>query len=236
MKFSLLHPSRSRPNKSFKATQDWLNTCSTTEVELIVSIDDNDPDRAHYQSIYGTVQKAKVIVNSNRSAVDAINNAAKVSTGDILIVVSDDTGCIRNWDGVIKKAIAGREDFILKVFDGIQKWIITMPIMDRAYYNRCGYVYHPDFKHMFCDTFLTHQADALKKVIWRNDITIPHNHYSVSRSGKDEISYQADSTLKHGEQVYVNLIKQNLLIEGDIWNLSDYANSHLQWCRNKGII
>lgn len=215
---------------------DWLNSCSTTDVELIVSIDDNDPEKEHYLSTYANVSKAKVIVNSNRSAVDAINHAAKVSTGDILIVVSDDTGCIVNWDGVIKNAVSGREDFVLKVFDGIQRWIITMPIMDRAYYNRYGYVYHPDFKHMFCDTFLTHQADALKKVIWRNDITIPHNHYSVNKSGKDEISYKADSTLKEGEGVYLGLIKQNLLIDGDIWNLSEYANGHLQWCRNKGII
>lgn len=233
---SLIHPSRSRANKSFRSAMDWLNSCSTTDVELIVSIDDNDPEKDNYHLVYSNVSKARVIVNNNRSAVDAINNAAKVSTGDILIVVSDDTGCIVNWDGIIKKAVAGKQDFILKVYDGIQKWIITMPILDRTYYNRYGYIYHPDFRHMFCDTFLTHQADALKKVIWRNDIIIPHNHYSVNKSGKDEVSYKADSTLKDGENVYIGLIKKNLLIEGDIWNLSEYASGHVQWCRNKGII
>lgn len=235
MKFSLLHPSRSRPNKSFQATQNWINTCQS-DIELIVSIDESDPDKGQYQSIYSDLKNTRVIVNNNRSAIDAINNAAKESIGDVLIVVSDDTGCIANWDGVISKAVAGREDYILKVFDGIQRWIVTMPIMDRAYYNRFGYIYHPDFKHMFCDTFLTHQADALKKVIWRNDITIPHNHYSVTKSGKDEISYKADSTLQDGENVYFNLIKKNLLIEGDIWNLSEHAKGHLEWCRKKGII
>ena len=175
-------------------------------------------------------------MNENRSAVDAINAAARESSGEILIVVSDDTGCIRNWDSVITQSVSGKQDYVLKVFDGIQRWIITMPIMDRTYYNRFGYVYHPDFKHMFCDTFLTHQADALKKVIWRNDIVIPHNHYSVGKSTKDEVSLAADSTVKHGERVYVSLVKQNLLIDGNIWNLSEYANGHLQWCRNKGIL
>jgi len=134
---------------------DWLNSCSTTDVELIVSIDDNDPEKDNYHSVYANVSKARVIVNNNRSAVDAINNAAKVSTGDILIVVSDDTGCIVNWDGIIKKAVAGKQDFILKVFDGIQKYIITMPVMDRQYYNRFGFIYNPLFKHMFVDTLLT---------------------------------------------------------------------------------
>lgn len=236
MKFSLLHPSRSRPNKSFQATQDWLNTCQSKDIELIVSIDDDDPEKGTYQSLYSGVRNARVIVRNNRSAVDAINAAARESTGDVLIVVSDDTGCIRNWDSIIEQATAGKKDFVLKVFDGIQRWIITMPIIDRTYYNRFGYVYHPDFKHMFCDTFLTHQADALKKVIWRNDITIPHNHYSVGKSTKDQISFTADSTLKDGERTYVNLVRQNLLIDGNIWNLSEYANGHLQWCRNKGIL
>jgi len=237
LKFSLLHPSRSRPTKSFQATQDWVNSSTSNDFELIVSIDENDDYKDQYFAIYSNVPKAKVIVNRNRSAVDAINNAAKESSGEILIVVSDDTGCIINWDQIISNATAGKSDFILKVFDGIQKWIITMPIMHRDYYNRFGYVYHPDFRHMFCDTYLTHQADALKKIIWRNDIRINHNHYSVTKQGKDPVSMQADSTIYEGEKVYINLIKQNLLLEGvDIWNLSEYANGHLTWCRNKRII
>lgn len=235
MKFSLLHPSRSRALKSFQATQQWANNCDKQDYELIVSIDSNDPDKDHYLSVYRSTQ-AKIIINDNRSAVDAINNAAKVSSGEILIVISDDTGCIRSWDTIISKATEGKSDYVLKVYDGIQIWICTMPIIHRTYYNRFGYIYHPSFTHMFCDTFLTHQADALKKVIWRNDIKIDHLHYSVTRSGKDPVTLAADSTLKQGEEVYVGLIKQNLLIDGDIWNLSDYAASHIQWCRNKKII
>jgi hypothetical protein len=236
LKFSLLHPSRSRPTKSFDATQKWIQNASSTDFEVIVSIDDNDPHRDQYLAIYSNVPKAKVIINKNRSAVDAINNAAKESIGEILIVVSDDTGCTNQWDTIISKATEGHSDYILKVYDGVQKWIITMPIMDREYYNRYGFVYYPAFKHMFVDTFLTHQADALKKVIWRNDITIPHHHYSVTKSGKDEVSMTADSTLYEGERVYKNLVDQNLLIEGNIWDLSEYAAGHIQWCKNKNWI
>jgi hypothetical protein len=213
-----------------------LNNSSGKDYELIVSIDENDPDKEHYKNIYRNVHQARIIVNQNRSAVDAINNAAKEAKGEIFIVLSDDTGCIRDWDGVISRATQGKEDFILKVYDGIQRYIITMPVLDRTYYNRWGYIYHPDFRHLFCDTFLTHQADALKKVIWRNDIHIPHNHYSVGKSVKDSLSIRADETLRQGEKVYLDLIAKNLLIEGNIWDLSEYAAGHLQWCRNKRII
>jgi glycosyltransferase involved in cell wall biosynthesis len=237
MKFSLLHPSRSRSTKSFDTVQKWIQNASGTDFEVIISIDSNDPYMEQYHAIYSNVAKANIIVNDNRSAVDAINNAAKESSGEVLIVVSDDTGCISNWDGVISNAVAGKSDYVLKVYDGIQKWIVTMPVMDRTYYNRFGYVYYPEFKHMFCDTFLTHQADALKRIIWRNDITIPHLHYSIKKSVKDEVSERADKTLHDGQDVYFRLIRKNLLLDNrvDIWNLSEHADSHMKWIRTKTI-
>ena len=233
MRFSLLHPSRSRPNKSFDTTQSWLNSAAGKNFELIVSIDENDPYKDQYLNIYSNFNqhKVKVIVNKNTSAVDAINNAAKASEGDILIVVSDDTGVLYGWDKIINSAIGTHTDFVLKVYDGIQDWIVTMPIIDRVYYNRFGYVYYPEYQHMFCDTHLTHVADALGKLIIRNDILIPHEHYSVKRSERDEITKRADNTFNTGRSIYMRLLKQNLLLDQsvNIWDLSKQAKSHINW-------
>lgn len=231
MKFSLIHPSRSRPTKSFSATQAWLNSCSTTEVELIVSIDENDPHRDQYKLIYNPIQKAKVIVNNNRSAVDAINNAAKVSTGEILIVVSDDTDCIRNWDDIILKATAGCKDFILKTYDGVQKWLCTMPIMDRTYYNRFGYIYYPEYFHQFCDCELTHVADITKKMIWRNDIEIKHLHYSVLKQQRDSLYQRNDNSWNEGKNLYMRRLKESFgLNDVDVMDIR--GESHVQWLKN----
>jgi hypothetical protein len=236
MRFSLLHPSRSRPHKSFQTTQDWLNSATGKDFELIVSIDETDPYKDQYLNIYSHFNqyKTKVIINNNESAVDAINNAAKVSEGDILIVVSDDTGVLRGWDKVINGAMGTHIDFVLKVYDGIQDWIVTMPIMDRVYYNRFGYVYYPEYKHMFCDTHLTHVADALGKMIIRNDILIPHLHYSVKRSERDEVTLKADATHKEGMNIYLRMLRNNLMLDKsiDIWDLSKQAKSHLNWLNN----
>lgn len=237
MKFSLLHPSRSRPHKSVRTIEKWLDCSASTDYELIVSVDESDPSLDQYKSFYNKGRFAnpnvKVIVNNNRSAVDAINNAAKASTGEVMIVVSDDTDTIKGWDRVLSQAIGTHTDFVLKVYDGIQEWIITMPIMDRVYYNRFGYVYYPEYKHMFCDTHLTHVADALGKIIFRNDIIIPHLHYSIRKSEKDEVSEKADQTFNEGRNIYTRLLKQNLLLDKDvnIWNLSKHARTHLQWVR-----
>lgn len=224
-----MHPSRSRPNKSFTAMHKWINYARQNDFEVIVSIDESDPLKGEYLKLYEG--KASVIVNNNRSAVDAINQAAKVSKGDILIVVSDDTDCIKGWDKVISDAVGTHTDFVLKVNDGIQDWIVTMPIMDRIYYNRFAYVYYPEYQHMFCDTHLTHVADALKRLIFRNDIMIPHLHYSVRKAERDEVTKKADSTFNDGKNIYLRLLKQNLLLDPsvNIWSLSRHAKSHLQW-------
>jgi hypothetical protein len=199
-KISILHPSRSRPQKSFEVLTKWVER-SATEVEIIVSLDEDDPTRMQYNR---PVTAGRFIVGKNRSAVDAINRAAEAATGDIFIVVSDDTDCPNRWDEKLLQEVEGKTDWILKCQDGIQPWIITMPVMDRAYYNRFGYVYYPEFKHMFCDTFLTCVADLLdKKIVC--DLMFPHLHYSTGKSVRDAINERADSTMKEGEKLFLEL-------------------------------
>lgn len=224
MLISLIHPSRSRVEKSKATTSKWLANAGC-DVELIVSVDNSDPQLPQYLDAHNLV-----IVNNNRSAVDAINNGAKEAKGDILIVVSDDSDCPRNWGQKIIEATRNRKDWILKVNDGIQRWIITMPIMDRAYYNRFGYIYHPDYKHMFCDTEITHVADLLKKKITREDLHFPHRHYSVTREKKDEVTLKADATWNQGKQLYLQRVRESFGLKGvDVMNISDIQ--HLRWLK-----
>jgi hypothetical protein len=207
-KISILHPSRSRPLKSFDTLTQWVNKADN-EVEVIVSLDDDDPKRMEYNR---PVTEGRFIVNNNRSAVDAINRAAEVCTGDILIVVSDDTGCFQGWDTALLKVVEGRKDWILKCQDGIQPWIITMPVMDRTYYNRFGYVYYPEFRHLFCDTFMTCVADLLgRKIV--SDLMFPHLHYSTGKTSKDAINDRADKTWNQGLDLMIELASKGWLLQ-----------------------
>lgn len=221
-KISILHPSRSRVQKSLQTTSKWIANAGV-DVELIVSIDDNDPQLQEYIKAYPSV-----LISPNRSAVDAINNAAKAATGDILIVVSDDSDCPRNWGQRIIEATRNRTDWIMKVNDGIQRWIITMPIMDRVYYKRFGYIYYESYKHLFCDTEITHVADLLKRKITRDDLSFPHRHYSVTREKKDEVTIKADSTWEQGKQLYLKRVRESFGLSGvDVMRISDL--NHKRW-------
>ncbi len=241
-KISLLHPSRSRPHKSLATTNKWLERAGTS-VELIVSIDQSD-NTEQYAQVYGKTFCGGVIkmgmrghsfygiINDNRSAVDAINNAAKHATGDIFIVVSDDTDCAEGWAVDLLKHLEGKEDFIAKVDDGIQPWIITMPIMDRKYYNRFGYVYYPEYLHMFCDTELSAVADMTGRRI-NIPMTFKHLHYSTGADVKDSVSDKADSTWSQGESLFISRAKIKFeLIDppGKITN-----SEYIFWLMRRGV-
>jgi glycosyl transferase family 2 len=219
---SILHPSRGRPGTSFDTIDDWEDMADNIHnFELIVSLDEDDPLLDQYKELYG---ESEIVVNKNKSAVDAINNAAKVAKGDIMMVVSDDTDCFDGWDTALLKELEGKEDFILKTQDGIQDWIITNPILDRAYYNRTGYIYDPDFKHMFCDTWLTVQADISGRKITSN-LMFKHLNDSI----KDDVRKRSDATWQEGERTFIQKIKQTPV--EDLNKITDRAMKN--WIRNK---
>jgi glycosyltransferase involved in cell wall biosynthesis len=236
MKISILHPSRSRPAIANQVCRLWMSQCSKEhEIEYILSIDEDDPKLEGYRwaELLGTV-----VVNKNKNIVMAVNHAATFAKGDILIVVSDDFECFPGWGDVIVKALEGRSG-ILKTYDGVQPWIVTLPIMTMDYYKTQGYFYDPAIKHMFCDTIMTHKADLQKKLIIRNDIVFKHNHYSTGVVAKDAINIKADSTWGQGEAVYRQRCKEKFGLGRhiNIYDLSPEAKiaGHIRWMKRKGI-
>ena len=223
---SVIHPSRGRPQKSVGAISLWQGF-TNQQWELIISLDADDPKLNKYQDLYSDCY---VIINNSTSAVHAIKNAAKSASGDILMVVSDDTKPIDLWSEKIHEEMQGKTDWILKTQDGIQNYIITNPIMDRAYYNRTGYIYHPDFQHMFCDTYLTCVADITGRKITSN-LMFKHDHYSVNRTTPDALHKRNDATWKQGEELFIKLMKE--FSPEERARITDPGMKN--WLRNKGV-
>ena len=228
---SLIHPSRGRPKKSYETYAKWSLTAKYPQgVKWLCSLDWDD-DVAAYVEAYG-MNSLSPIVSKNKSSVDAINHAAKHwrNDGDIMIVVSDDTEPIPYWDEEITKIVQGKKDWILKTQDGIQPWIITMPVMDRAYYDRTGYIYHPAFDHLFCDTYLTCVADIIGKKI-TSGLQFNHDHYSVNGTPPDDVHKKNDATWRQGQDTFITLMKQFSPEERS--RISDPGMRN--WLRNHGV-
>lgn len=212
---TIIHPSRNRAEKAFSTYKNWIGNCVTDLVRYFVSI---EPDQEEEYSKY--FAKQNIIIGNNSTAIEAINNAAAKVEFDILIVVSDDFSSFKGWDKIILREVGHKSNYVLKTYDGLQKWIVTLPIMDREFYDSQNYVYYPGYKHLFCDTELTTVAEYTGRLIIRNDIVFPHKPLN------DQQHNNTDSTWNQGEQLYLERYKNNFWVS-KTYEISDF--NHRKW-------
>ncbi len=210
MNISIIHPTRHRIEQALATREKWLLRADNS-LEYIFSFDTDD------DTIPGYIQGLRA---PNMTAIEAINYGASTATGDLLIVVSDDFDCPEHWDTLLLNELEGKTDFLLKTDDAYQPTLVTLPIMDRTYYNRFGYIYHPGYKHMFCDQEMTAVAIMTGKYL-KSPLVFPHNHYTTGKTPKDEINTKNDTTWEQGEKLYNGRLKINFDIVKPIVAYSD---------------
>ncbi len=208
-RISLLHPSRSRPDKSIKNALDWHEKSGVRDVDLIVSLDNSDPMLNKYIERYEDGRyngDYRIIFYDNNSVVQATNKACEWAKGDILIYLSDDFSAPENWGQLVLKEFEGvTEPMLIKVDDCLQAFhvpVLTIPIMNRALYEKLGYFWHPEYKSMFCDTDLyetVNRIGALKKC---PHLKFPHEHHSIGRAENDETYRQSERNWEQGQTVF----------------------------------
>lgn len=203
MKITLLHPSRGRPEKSNETVREWRRKAGTIPFEIIVSIDLSDPSRWDYQKYYGV---HCLIKNENISVVEATNKAAKMSDGDILVYLSDDFKCPNNWGQLVLKEFEGvTEPRLIKVDDCLQPFhvaVLTIPIMNRALYEKLGYFWHPEYKSMFVDEDLYWTAKKLGALKMCPHLKFPHEHVSIGKAENDETYKRSAANWEQGKAVF----------------------------------
>lgn len=220
MKISVIHASRNRPEQAYNTACKWRDNADNG-FEYILSLDSDDKSLNDYFKLFDNFGiNAKGCTYENKSAIEAINKAAKLATGDMLIVISDDTDCFNVWDTSLTVMCYSRKDYVAKTNDGLQPTLITMPIMDRTYYERYGYIYHPNYVHMFCDQELTAVAIMTGKYI-KLPLTFEHLHYSTGKTPKDALNIKNDHTWSQGEALFNERLKTNFGIEGPVVSYSD---------------
>lgn len=226
MKISLLHPSRGRPKKAYQTAKEWVEKAGV-EVEYILSLDEDDNWQEQYISLIFSDHKfnqfnTSIIGWMNGNVVNATNRAAQNSKGDILVYLSDDFKCPDNWGNLIIKEfestlISGMPElpWILKVDDCLQKFhvpILTIPIMNRAMYERLGYFWNPEYKSMFVDEDLYWTARKIDAIKMCPHLKFPHEHPSNGKAVTDETYQRSAANWNQGKAVFERRKKQGFPI------------------------
>lgn len=169
MRILLKCPTRSRPEKLVKTLQAYMNLAKNKgELGVAIScdIDDTSMTRSSVQEqlhrLLNPVAWHRIFYSDNKSKIQACNaNMDEIDyPWDIVLLVSDDMiPRIEGWDNVIRshmKVYFPDTNGILWFNDGFQgEKLNTLCVYGRKMYESFGYIYHPSYKSLFCDTELT---------------------------------------------------------------------------------
>lgn len=201
---SLIHPSRGRPQKAFNTAKKWIEQAGV-EVEYILSCDRNDPVGYQYGPYFVGWCK-NILVEENNSVVEATNKAAAISKGDILVYLSDDFDCFPDWGKAVEKEFENEDrPLLIKVDDCIHHPsvpVLTIPIMNRKLYERLGYLWHPEYKSMFCDEHLYWTCYKLGAIKAAWHLNFEHQHCSVGKAENDETYKRSSANWEQGKALF----------------------------------
>lgn len=202
---SLIHPSRGRARKASETMDYWWENSGYDDFEHILSLDTSDHARLEYAAMFDN-QWSLVIYNNNQSVVEATNKAIPHAEGDIFIYLSDDFKCPTNWGSLIAKEFEGvTEPMLLKVDDCLQKFhvpVLTIPIMNRALYEKLGYFWNPLYKSMWVDCDLFETCKRIGAIKYAEHLKFPHEHHSIGKSDNDETYKASEKNWNQGLEVF----------------------------------
>lgn len=203
MRILLKCPTRSRPQKIISTLTAYMKFANHPElIGVAISCDDDDTSMSRnlvHEEIYRVLKPAawkRIFTSSNKTKIQACNaNMNDIDwQWDIVVLVSDDMiPQIQGYDDAIRAHMPVDRDAILWFNDGYQgDKLNTLTMFGREMYSRFQYLYHPDYKSLFCDTELTDlcKGELQNKCVYVPYCIIRHEHPGTGYAQNMDALYQ----------------------------------------------
>jgi hypothetical protein len=229
-KILIKYPSRMRPQWFRKAIANIYNTISDREnFRILVTCDEDDitmQNPAMIEFMNGH-ENLSFIFGKSESKIHAVNRDMNLADEwfwpwDVLVVMSDDMHFVQfGWDNVIRQRMKDNfpeGDCFLHFDDGyVKDALATMAIMDRRYYERDNYIYHPAYRSFSCDAEQMFVAVARGRHKYFPEILARHQHPANMPQPNDEL-YSANSLhTPHDTKVYWDRLHNNFDLGPGSW-------------------
>jgi hypothetical protein len=240
MKILVKFPTRSRPARFFRSLASVFdNAYDPDNIFVLVTADTDD------QSMNNNAVKRELMQYYNRnicliygqskSKVDAINRdmdkVAKdfpaAADWNILVVLSDDMRMITmGWDEIIRVEMQRnfpQGDGYLHFEEKDTKAALNvMEIMDRRFYDRFGFIYHPSYKSLFCDNEKMELAKMFGRYVYINFQIFVHENPAYGYLPRDEMFNEQQNLWGEDEENY--RLRKAMKFEAHKWTLKDDAH------------
>lgn len=192
MRILLKCPTRSRPTQFLSVLRKYVDLANRPDLlGVCVSCDADDASMSvadiqySIKNITAPTAWSGIFYGQSKSKIEAVNADMQSVPWewDIVIVVSDDmVPQIKGYDDVLRSHMMAQypdTDGILWLNDGTQEnKLNTISVLGRARYNAFGYIYHPAYKSLFCDTEFTDlcKGELASKCTYIPYVLIRHEH------------------------------------------------------------
>src|SRR3990167_7188635 len=224
-------PSRARPQRFFEGLDSIVNNSNQLENCVVVCTFDTDDQTMEADWVKEKIltYPIKLIIHRGVSAnkIDAVNkNLENLHDCSIIICMSDDMRFIvKGFDDIIRADFTQHfpdGDGCLHYPDNNQGMAcMTMNITDVVYFNRFGYIYHPDYVSVECDLENQEVAQMLGRYKFVEKRIFNHNHPSFGLAQYDEQYNRTENGMVHeGDKATRRRRKANnydLIKVGDKW-------------------
>jgi hypothetical protein len=207
MKILIKFPSRSRPDKFFKAVENIQNNVSDDNYLICATLDQNDRLMNTPDNLVKLSKIKNIAVNwgHSKGKIHAVNRDVPKTEWDILVLFSDDMQIItKGFDNLIREDFnnAGTLDSVIYYSDGYSKNIVSFPVIGRAWYERYNFIYHTAYMSLFCDEELYIVAERQNKLYKSKFDIVKHNHPSWTGAKRDRQLIYTESLYKIDKRIF----------------------------------
>lgn len=185
-------PTRGRPDKFFTVLEKYRSMSRSGRVRFVVSCDTDDStmNNEEVRSKFSSYDNVEVHYGNSKTKIQAVNADMQNQDFDICLLASDDM--IPQCDGYDVKIIDQMKqnypdmDGVIWFSDGYQKEKLnTLVVLGKRYYDRFGYLYHPDYVSFYSDNEFMQVAFMLGKQTYVDDVIIKHEHPDNTKESAD---------------------------------------------------
>jgi len=212
MKLLVQFPTFGRAEKFLRVLNKYVETVSPHH-KLFFNINCDAADltmtnpyiKERIKFILGKIPNVDGVVNYDEDTdkISAINDHIDERDFDIVICASDDmVPKAWGWDNEI--AIAMNQHF--PDLDGCVHFndgntdgnLITFSILGKKLYDSFGYIYHPDYKSLYCDDEFTQEVRNRGCEKFIDKVIIAHEHWSIEGSeNHNQVDVAVQKTLHY---------------------------------------
>ncbi len=199
--FSLILPTRSRPDLVKRLFSSILETTANLDLlEIILCIDEDDPES---HKISHALLAIKKIIATQRGMGSIIRNCYSKSTARYIILVNDDVIFrTKNWDIKVLEVFSRFPDDLALVYCNdlyYGRRLSSFPILSRTACNLMDNICPAKYKshcidsHIF-DTFKRLSRLGHERLVYLPNVILEHMHYGVTLSSYEGNFFNANRT------------------------------------------